>query len=46
MFARNPGVDGKTVVHYLDLLVDLLLVRRLAPWQDNLGKRLVRAPKV
>src|ERR1700681_1696535 len=28
--ARGLGVDGKTVAGYLDLLVDLLLVRRLA----------------
>jgi len=46
MFARNLGVDGKTVAHYLDLLVDLMLVRRLPPWHANAGKRLVRAPKV
>ena len=45
-FARNLGVDGKTVAYYLDLLVDLMLVRRLPPWHANLGKRLVRAPKV
>jgi predicted AAA+ superfamily ATPase len=44
-FARNLGVDGKTVAHYLDLLVDLMLVRRLPPWHSNLGKRLVRTPK-
>ncbi|MBI2307269.1 MAG: ATP-binding protein [Rhodocyclales bacterium] len=45
-FARNLGVDGKTVAGYLDLLADLLLVRRLQPWHDNLGKRLVKSPKV
>lgn len=45
-FGRNLGVDGKTVSAYLDLLVDLLLVRRLPPWHANLGKRLVRSPKV
>ncbi|MBP6851914.1 MAG: ATP-binding protein [Rhodoferax sp.] len=45
-FARNLGVDGKTVASYLDLLVDLMLVRRLQPWHANLGKRLVRTPKV
>lgn len=44
--ARALGVDGKTVAAYLDLLVDLLLVRRLAPWQGNVGKRLVKSPKV
>jgi predicted AAA+ superfamily ATPase len=31
---------------YIDLLTDLLLVRRLTPWSGNLGKRLVRSPKV
>src|SRR3989338_5219012 len=45
-FARNLGVDVKTVGSYLDLLVDLLLVRRLPPWHANLGKRLVKSPKV
>jgi predicted AAA+ superfamily ATPase len=39
-------VDGKTVARYLDLLVDLLLVRRLAPWHGNVRKRLVKSPKV
>jgi hypothetical protein len=45
-FARNLGVDVKTAGSYLDLLVDLLLVRRLPPWHANLGKRLVKSPKV
>ncbi|MCK9618830.1 MAG: ATP-binding protein [Lentimicrobiaceae bacterium] len=45
-FARNLGVDAKTAAAYLDLLVDLLLVRRLPPWHANLGKRLVKSPKV
>ena len=45
-FARNLGVDIKTVGGYLDLLVDLLLVRRLPPWHANLGKRLIKSPKV
>ena len=40
------GVNGQTVARYLDLLVDLLLVRRLAPWAQNAGKRLVRSPKI
>lgn len=44
--ARALGVDSKTVASYLDLLVDLLLVRRLPPWRANLGKRLVKSPKV
>jgi predicted AAA+ superfamily ATPase len=45
-FARNLGVDVKTAGGYLGLLVDLLLVRRLPPWHANLGKRLVKSPKV
>ncbi|GEC35721.1 ATPase [Sinorhizobium fredii USDA 205] len=45
-FARSLGVDGKTVATYLDLLVDLLLVRRLEPWHSNVGKRLVKSPRV
>jgi uncharacterized protein len=44
--ARGLGVDGKTVAGYLDLLVELLLVRRLPPWHRNVGKRLVKSPKV
>jgi predicted AAA+ superfamily ATPase len=44
--ARGLGVSGATVGHYLDLLVDLLLVRRLPPRLANVGKRLVRSPKV
>ena len=44
--ARNLGVDVKTAQSYIDLLCDLLLVRRLAPWYTNTGKRLVKAPKV
>lgn len=44
--ARALAVDGKTVASYLDLLVDLLLVRRLAPWHGNMRKRLVKSPKV
>ena len=45
-FARSLGVDAKTVANYIDLLVDLLLVRRLAPWHANVGKRLVKSPRM
>ena len=44
--AAGIGVSGQTVGRYLDLMVDLLLVRRLQPWSTNSGKRLVRSPKV
>ena len=43
-FARNFGVSNHTVVRYLDSLVDTFMVRRLAPWHENLGKRQVKAP--
>ena len=36
----------QSVTRYIDLLVDLLLVRRLAPYVANVGKRLVKSPKV
>jgi len=44
--ARNIGVDAKTAQSYIDLLCALLLVRRLPPWHANVGKRLVKSPKV
>jgi hypothetical protein len=44
--AASLGVSGQTVARYLDILVDLLLVRRLQPWASNAAKRLVRSPKV
>jgi predicted AAA+ superfamily ATPase len=44
--ARSLGVTGKTALHYLDVLVDLMLVRRLPPLHVNVGKRLTRSPKV
>ncbi len=44
--ATSLGVSAPAVGRYVDLLVDLLLVRRLAPWSGNAGKRLVRSPKV
>ncbi|MDP2448732.1 MAG: ATP-binding protein [Polaromonas sp.] len=44
--AAGLGVSAPTVTRYTDLMVDLQLVRRLAPWSGNVGKRLVKAPKV
>ena len=44
--ARNMGVDVKTIQSYIDLLCSLLLVRRLPPWHSNIGKRLVKTPKI
>jgi predicted AAA+ superfamily ATPase len=39
-------VNAKTVAHYIDILVDLLLVRRLEPWHVNVKKRLVKSPRL
>ena len=44
--ASALGISSVSIGRYLDLLVDLLLVRRLSPWMSNVGKRLVRSPKV
>jgi len=44
--AGNLAVSAQTVTRYIDLLVDLLLVRRLTPFHANIKKRLVKAPKV
>ena len=44
--AHALEVSPQSVTRYIDLLADLLLVRRLPPLRANVGKRLVKAPKV
>lgn len=44
--AAALAISGQTVGRYIDLLCDLMLVRRLPAWSGNVGKRLIRAPKV
>ena len=44
--ARNLDIDVRTANAYVDLLTDLLLVRKLRPWHSNQGKRLVKSHKV
>ena len=44
-YARSLAVSGKTVVHYLDVLHRLLMIRLLQPWYANTGKRLVKSPR-
>lgn len=44
--ASGLGVSATTINRYLDLMVDLFLVRLLRPWSSNVGKRLVKTPKV
>ncbi|OFZ85904.1 MAG: hypothetical protein A2W21_05130 [Betaproteobacteria bacterium RBG_16_66_20] len=45
-FARSFGMSDVSVRRYLDLLSSLFLARQLPPWHENLGKRLVKSPKV
>ena len=44
--ARSLGADTRTVAGYIDLLDDLFLLRRLPPWHANVGKRLVKSPRI
>ena len=43
---RALELSTQTVTRYIDLLCDLMLVRRLQPYHANIGKRLVKSPKV
>jgi len=45
-FARSLGTKEDTARKYLDILSGAFLVRQLPPWFENVGKRLVKAPKV
>ncbi len=44
--ARSFGINDKTVKNYLTVLEDTFMVRLLMPWHVNLGKRLVKSPKI
>jgi predicted AAA+ superfamily ATPase len=44
--ARALAASQPTLRRYLDLLTGAYMVRQLAPWHENLGKRQVKAPKV
>lgn len=43
---RAFGVAHTTVRGYLSLLTDTFVVRQLPPWTENIGKRVVKSPKV
>lgn len=43
---RSFGVSDMTVRKYLDILEKTFMLRLLQPWYVNLGKRLVKRPKV
>ena len=45
-YATSLGLSGPTVKHYLDTLTDTYMVRSLSPFFVNVGKRLVKSPKV
>ena len=44
--ARSLEISAQSITRYIDLLCDLLLTRRLPPLSANVGKRLVKSPKV
>jgi len=44
--ATSLGVSGQTARNYLDALEQTYMVKRLLPWFSNIGKRLVKSPKV
>lgn len=44
--SRSLGVSAPTVGRWIDHLVDALVLRRLEPFHANLGKRLVKSPKL
>ncbi len=45
-FARSFGVSDMTIRRYLDILAGTFMVRLLQPWHTNIGKRLVKRPKL
>ena len=44
--ARSMKTQEATAQRYLDILTGSFMIRQLQPWFENLGKRLVKAPKV
>ena len=44
--ATALAISGQLVHRYVDILCDLMLLRRLPAWHGNIGKRLVKSPKV
>ncbi|MEL7119794.1 MAG: ATP-binding protein [Bacteroidota bacterium] len=44
--ARSFGISSKTVKVYLSILEDTFMLRQLMPWHVNVGKRLVKSPKI
>lgn len=44
--ARSFGISDMTVRHYLEILEGTFMIRLLHPWHINIGKRLVKRPKL
>jgi predicted AAA+ superfamily ATPase len=44
--ATSFGTSDKTIRHYLEILEGAFMVRLLQPWVPNLGKRMVKSPKI
>lgn len=44
--ARSMGLSDKTVRSYLEILTNTFMVRQLRPWNENIAKRQVKAPKI
>ena len=44
--AASMGLSPPTMRRYLDILTDTFMVRALQPYHANLGKRLVKSPKI
>jgi hypothetical protein len=44
--ARAMNVSVTAINHYRDLLAGAYMLRVLPPWYENLGKRLVKSPKI
>lgn len=44
--ATSFGISDKTVRHYVEILEGTFMVRLLQPWLPNVGKRLVKSPKL
>lgn len=44
--AASLGVSPHTTRDYLDALEQTFMIRRLQPWHANLGKRLVKTPRI
>jgi predicted AAA+ superfamily ATPase len=44
--AASMGISPQSARNYLDALEQTFMIRRLLPWHVNVGKRLVKSPKI